>query len=129
MVPTVLSAVGLGKEITPRMTGHNLMPSACGLELPPDRPAFGAIYPNDARQLRKPSQHVRAKWVRDGHFKFVWSGPATPAVASALFNLKQDPAQQHNLVDNPDHASTVARLKQLLQQWWPNGDDSRVTAE
>jgi uncharacterized sulfatase len=66
VVPTILAAVGLADEITPRMLGRDLWPSALGQAKLRDRPVFGAIYPNDAQVLGRPSQHVRGKWVRQG---------------------------------------------------------------
>ena len=30
----------------------------------PNRPAFGAIYPNDAQSLGEPSRHVLTPWIR-----------------------------------------------------------------
>ncbi len=127
LVPTVLSAVGLPKQVTSRMKGLDLMPSARGEAKLPNRPAFGAIYPNDAQALGKPSQHVRAKWVRRGNFKLIIPGPAKPTVPLALFDLQSDPLETKNLASMPEYSNTVADLKALLDEWWPTGDDRAVT--
>ena len=124
---TILSAVGLAGEATSRMKGIDLMPSARGDRALQRRPAFGAIYPNDAHSLGKPSLHVRGRWIRDGDLKLVVPGPAPGAIGPTLFNLKTDPQEKLNLVGSPDHAQTVDRMKSQLDRWWAAGDDSLVT--
>jgi uncharacterized sulfatase len=126
LVPTVLSAARLPDEITLRMQGVDLMPSATGHELPPDRAVFGAIYPNDATTLGAPSHHVRGRWVREGDLKLIVPGPGPNPVPLQLFDLKNDPLEQTNLAltqSSPDQAA----LQQLLDDWWSEGDDSKVT--
>jgi uncharacterized sulfatase len=127
IVPTVLSAVGLSREVTSRMRGIDLMPSACGQRPLEDRPVFGAIYPNDARVLGAPSQHVRARWMREGDFKLIVPGPAQDPVPLSLFDLGHDPREETNLAAVPEHADRLRRMRQQLDTWWPPGDDSRVT--
>jgi len=129
LVPTVLAATGLASEVTDRMRGVDLLPSAFGRKSLPERPVFGAIYPNDAEQLGAPSQHVRGRWVRDGDFKLIASGPARNPIPLSLFNLKTDPGETMNLAARPDYAATLQRLQRSLDAWWPVGDDSRVTPE
>jgi uncharacterized sulfatase len=123
VVPTVLAAVGLQKEITRRMQGKDLMPSARGIEKLPARPAFGAIYPNDAQVLGKPSQHVRGRWAREGKFKLIVPGPEQPALPLALYDLANDPRERRNLADEPEYAARVKTLKRLLDEWWAGDDD------
>ena len=127
LVPTVLSAVGLPHEVTSRMRGSDLMPSARGEQPLGQRPVFGAIYPNDAQVLDAPSRHVRGRWVRDGEFKLIVPGPAKKPVSLSLFNLKDDPLEQNNLVARPEHADRVQNMRRLLDEWWAEGDDGPVT--
>ena len=127
LVPTVLSAVGLSSEVTPRMHGLDLMPTALAGESPPDRPAFGAIYPNDAVVLGQPSRHVRGRWVREGDFKLVVPGPATPALSRALFDLASDPEERSNLAADPAQTERIAAMHALLDQWWSATGDADVT--
>lgn len=126
IVPTILSAAGLAAEITPRMKGVDLMPSAEGRESLPDRPAFGAIYPNDAQVLGSPSQHVRGRWVRAGDWKLIVSGPAERPLPVSLFNLRADPEERDNRIADPANAKRIEELKQHLDAWW-TGDDNAVT--
>jgi uncharacterized sulfatase len=127
LVPTVLAAVGLSNEITPRMQGRNLLVSATTGNAPPSRPVFGAIYPNDAVVLGRPAQHVRGRWVREGDFKLIVPGPASSPLPLQLFDLARDPGEMSNLSTEPAQAERVASLKARLDQWWPAGDDSKVT--
>ena len=119
LVPTVLSAVGLSAEITPRMHGRDLMDAAVARRPLRQRPVFGAVYPNDAATLGRPRLHVRGRWVRDGVFKLIVPGPAEPAVPLSLFDLSSDPDEIRNLALDPAYADRVARMRKLLDQWWP----------
>ena len=127
LVPTVLAATGLASEVTDRMRGVDLLPSALGTKRLPDRAVFGAIYPNDAQRLGAPSQHVRGRWVRDGDLKLIAPGPAKNPLPLSLFDLKNDPGETTNLAAQPEYAATVKRLQRSLDDWWPVDDDSRVT--
>lgn len=120
LLPTILSATGLGNLITTEMQGTNLMPSATGQQSLPERSVFGAIYPNDARTLRQPSMHVRGKWVRHGDFKLIIPGPQKPALPLSLFDLNNDPNETNNLAQDPEYKTTVIELTQKIQQWWPH---------
>ena len=127
VVPTVLSAVGLSTEITSRMRGVDLMPSARGKRPLEPRAVFGAIYPNDAQVLSAPSRHVRGRWVRDGNFKLLVTGPAVNPISQSLFDLSTDPEERENIVRLPVNAARVRRMRKLLDNWWSEGDDEPVT--
>lgn len=127
LVPTILSAVGLQTEITKRMQGVDLMPSATGKADPRQRAALGAIYPNDATVLGRPSQHVRGRWIRLGDFKLIVPGPAQPAVPLALYDLHNDPLEQVNLAGTSQHRRRLAEMTQRLDNWWTGTDDNSVT--
>ena len=122
IVPTILSGVSLPNEITADMRGLDLWSAATAEVKLPDRPAFGAIYPNDAQQLGVPSIHVRARWIRYKHFKLILSGPARPAIGTALFNLNNDPQERRNLINDIAHADVVAEMTSMMNEWWtPEG--------
>lgn len=127
LAPTVLAATGLAGEVTDRMPGVDLLPSALGREPLPDRAVFGAIYPNDAEKLGAPSQHVRGRWVRNGRFKLIVPGPAKNPIPLSLFDLQTDPGETTNLATQSGYATTLKRLQRSLDAWWPVGDDSHVT--
>ena len=127
IVPTVLAACGLADQITQRMFGHNLLRSATGVESLPERPAFGAIYPNDAKVLGKPSQHVRYRWIRDGNYKLIVPGPVAADDDIMFFDLQADPLEQKNLANQPAHFENVTTMTRKLDKWWTGVGDSKVT--
>ena len=43
-----------------------------------------------------------------------------------LYDLEQDPGEQHNLIDSKTHLSTVVKLRQLLYQFLENRDGEHV---
>lgn len=127
LVPTILSAAGLASKITPRMQGISLLPSARGEQPLPQRPIFGAIYPNDARRLESPSSHVRGRWVRSGPFKLILPGPNPDPIPASLFDLSNDTDETSNLIAQPEYRAARQHLTRLLNDWWPAGDDTRIT--
>jgi arylsulfatase A-like enzyme len=127
LVPTVLSAVGLSKHITPRMRGVDLMHSARGERPLDERPACGAIYPNDAQILGAPSQHVRGRWIRHGDFKLIVPGQAANPLPLSLFDLSNDPQEHSNLAELPANRQRIDHLRELLDTWWAARDDRSVT--
>jgi len=129
LVPTMLAAAGLSNQVTARMTGVNLMPSALGEKKLPKRSAFGAIYPNDAVTLGEPSSHVRGRWIRDGRFKLIVPGPAQPPLPLALFDLSKDPGEKVNLAGEPGQARRLEAMRGKLDRWWRPGDDTKVTKQ
>jgi arylsulfatase A len=127
LVPTVLAAVGLSNEITPRMHGLNLLSPDQSTDETAQRSVFGAIYPNDAVVLGRPSQHVRGRWIRHGVFKLIVSGPAKKPLPLSLFDLNDDPQEQTNLASVPEHADRIVRMQRMLDQWWSDQSDDDVT--
>ncbi len=121
LVPTALSAVGLSKEITPQMQGLNLLPAVTNRIELPDRPAFGAIYPNDAEVLGAPAAHTKGLWVRSGKYKLILPGNGKQPLKPALYDLESDPDENQNLVHNSDYAQRKNHLAQLLNNWWSAG--------
>ena len=127
LVPTILAAAGLAGDITPRMRGRNLFPSAVGMENLSDAPVFGAIYPSDAFALGQPSRHVQGRWVRYGDFKLIVPGSGPRPLPLQLFNLSQDPGETANLANSPAHADVVGMLRRLLDEWWTGASNDGVT--
>jgi arylsulfatase A len=127
LLPTILSAVRMSEEVTPRMRGIDLLPAALGYEALAERPMFGAIYPNDAREYGRPSLDVRGRWVREGDFKLVVPGPAKPLLELSLFELKSDPEERENLAEKPEYSARISAMKGLLDGWWSGEGDDGVT--
>lgn len=119
LMPTVLNAVGDSARAVDSGPGISLWPSATGQAVLPERPAFGAIYPNDASVLNQPERHVRARWARSGDWKLVLAGPNANAIPSALYHLADDPDEEHNRFDDPSAIEKQTKLTALLNNWWP----------
>jgi arylsulfatase A-like enzyme len=59
--------------------------------------------------------------VRDDRWKLI----AYPKIGHLqLFDLRSDPHETTNLVDRPEHASHVARLQKLMQEWQTREGDT-----
>ena len=119
LLPTILSAAGLSREVTSRMRGRSLLPSAMGREDLALVPVFGAIYPSDAATLGRPSRHVRGRWVRHGDFKLILPGNGPNPLPLALYDLSRDPGETTNLAGSPEHAGRIVRMTRLMDHWWP----------
>jgi len=109
------------------MKGQDLMRSAVGDEPLPERPAFGAIFANDATVLGKPSRHVRGRWIRQGRFKMILPGPAEDPLQRSLFDLARDPQERVNLAQDATHVQRMQNMIKLLDEWWSARDDLTVT--
>ena len=118
LVPTILSATELGDEITPDMKGIDLMPSARGEQELPERPAVGAIYPNDGTQLESPALDVQGRWIRWNHYKLILSTNSKPRLTSGLFDLRSDPHENENLIDDKHQQKRIAEMTRMLDRWW-----------
>ena len=133
VMPTLLAAAGINTDDL-SLPGIDLLPSARGEQtLDPDRAVFGEIYPGDATSIGHPSRDIAYRFVRQGDMKLIvsHSHDGKPPWRSyldgdALVNVVSDPDETMNLIDDSDHATTVHRMRELLDDWWTPGDDSRI---
>lgn len=90
------------------------------------RAVFGGIYPGDATSLGHPENDIAYRWVRQGNLKLIvphthgttakpWGGYLE---TDALFDVAQDPFEEHNLAQIPEFTADVRRLRELLDGWW-----------
>lgn len=117
IVPTLLNLAGVPRENFSEMPGEDLVG-----ELDAGRAVFGAIYPGDATELRRPERDVAYRWVRQGDYKLIvprgseaWGDFLS---SPALFNVTKDPAEQSNLIGEESSREIVKRLLGLLDDWW-----------
>jgi arylsulfatase A-like enzyme len=103
------------------------MLSVCGVDAPPDyvgrdlSPAFadGREFQDDPYRFaeHKPlgDWHgtVEFRLVVDDRNKYVWN----VGDLDELYDLRADPHELNNLIDQPDHAATQARLQSRLGRW------------
>ena len=81
---------------------------------------FGATFDHDVADLHDPAESLQFRWTVAGRFKLIQ--PADSGVAGELFDLLADPHEKRDLAaDLPDQ---VARLRALLDAWWPGTSDN-----
>jgi arylsulfatase A-like enzyme len=66
-----------------------------------------------------------AKMIRTDKWKFCYY----PEGYGELFDVINDPAEEHNLFDDPKHRETIIALKGRLLDWMITADDTRQIAE
>jgi arylsulfatase A len=115
-VPTILAAAGI-QTLIPDLPGIDLLPAAIGESPLPERPAFGEIYPNDAATLGDPAGNMLARWMRQGDYKLIVLAD-NDINSTALYNLRYDPEERHNLANSPEHAERLEQMRRLLDDWW-----------
>lgn len=115
VVPTILATVGIETDVN--FPGINLLdPKAVSNR----KAIFGEIYAHDIPDFRHPEQGLFYRWVIEGEWKLIVPtgqeageyGPQKPA----LFNLKSDPEEQTNVIDQ--HPDVAKKLHETLDAWW-----------
>jgi len=70
-------------------------------------------------------RHADAKMVRTHKWKYIYY----PEGYGELYDLENDPTEQHNLISDPKHQSTVADLKDKILHWLVTADETEQIAE
>jgi uncharacterized sulfatase len=112
LAPTILAACGLARPKT--MPGLNLLDRAAGGDPLPRDAVFGEIFTHDAAFLDKPQLSLTHLWVRVGDLKLIQ--PQDGKAQVELYDLRQDPTEQHNLAAARE--DDVKRLRSRLNEWW-----------
>ena len=132
LVATLLAAAGAERHWDGPLSGMDLMPVARGETVADaDRAIFGEIYPGDASTLDDPAADIAYRWARRGDYKLIvphlhrgsgrpWGG-YLPDGNAALFDLRRDPAETWNVID--DHPEIAAALRSRLDAWWDPDHD------
>jgi arylsulfatase A-like enzyme len=114
--PTLLSLGGvqipdswLGRDLTAALAGKTELREAFSEWSDEESPAFGKLA---FRAVRTPA-----------HKLILWKDPARGIGGAELYDLKADPAEAHNLVDDPAAQEVLRDLRSRLQAWMrQNGD-------
>lgn len=119
IVPTILNACGV-KTGSMELPGRDLLASKLDAI-----PIFGGIYPGDATSLGHPERDIAYRWVREGDLKLItvhshdgeepWGRYLNE---DALFDLRSDPSEKQNLINEKTFARDVGRLRDALDAWW-----------
>jgi arylsulfatase A-like enzyme len=112
VTPTILEALGV--PAPQGLAGSSLLPLVRGEEGAAPKHVF----------MESGRRHLSQVVVRQGPWKLVHTRSATDRhwfslPELALFNLKSDPAEQHNLV--AEHGERVAEMQAVLDAWVANG--------
>jgi arylsulfatase A-like enzyme len=94
---------------------------------PKERAFFEFYYYNSLKAQEKKQADPEAcrLWVvRDDRYKYVQSGEES--VPPMLFDLRADPGEFENLVQDPAHAAVVAEYAQHLIRWRIRHEDNRM---
>jgi uncharacterized sulfatase len=122
-----------GSAVPPGSHGRSLRPLLEGRAFEPRARLFGAAYTRFGNG--PPAQSAYALYARDARWKYVFhlrevSGrELSPGAKLAppfrarggqqrLFDLAQDPREEHNLAASPDHAERVRDLHAAVLDWW-----------
>ena len=107
LAPTILTALGL--EVPEGMQGRDLAPLYLGEVKPEWRKEFFYEHPTISNKHRIPaSQAVVSKTL-----KYTW-WPEWEY--EELYDLRNDPLEQDNLVDDPEYADQLVQMRRKLQQ-------------
>ncbi len=126
IVPTALAAAGV--KLPANLPGYDLLPALKSGASSPRHVVFGETFAHDVPSIERPEASLVYRWVIDGKWKLLltYDGEVSERYASSnprdelrpqLFELLADPHEDRNLASrNP---VVVARLADLLHQWWP----------
>lgn len=118
LAPTILAACGVSPGDV-KLPGVNLLPICEGKQPSLQREAvFGEIFEHDAMTLGRPADHLLYRWIRTGPWKLI--DAHSPQEKDMLFNLQDDPDEQHNLLD--EKTTLHADLQKRLDEWWKPGE-------
>lgn len=115
LVPTVLHAVGLESEITPEMSGINLLDENA---VKSREKIFGEILEHDIQHMTDPVSSLRFRWVIDGEWKLILPHKGRePNAPVELFHITADPFEKKNLAEAKPEL--VSKLTKEINHWWP----------
>lgn len=126
IMPTALAAAGL--PIPTHLPGYNLLPVLKSGAPTPRHVVYGETFAHDVPSIENPVASLVYRWVIDGPWKLLltYDGEVSERHTSAnprdelrpqLFYLLADPHEERNLA--AAQPEVVARLADLLHQWWP----------
>jgi len=138
LYPTILDYAGV--EVPATAAGRSLRARIEGRPCEPREELFGAIYPAFAtKDDQRPERDVYALYVRTKKWKYIYfvqdvvaerngnylriqsietDYPTRSAGDQDLYDLENDPYEQHNLSGDPAHRQRLAEMKQRVMQWW-----------
>ncbi|MFM7058171.1 MAG: sulfatase [Planctomycetota bacterium] len=124
VMPTVLQVAGL--DVPADLPGIGLLPFLSGQAELTRTTLCGEGYTHDVADLNDPSASLLTRWCISGPWKLILSWDTPPdryefvhagnEKTPQLYNLEQDPEEQHNLA--AQHPDIIIRLTQELARTW-----------
>lgn len=116
LYPTALAAAGIAPP--PNTPGVNLLEDAA---VQKRGAVFGSAFEHTALTLDNPAANLQCRYVIDGPWKLIaWFDPKLKTTTrKELFNVLQDPDEQHNLIAT--HPQKTTELLAKLDTWWQAG--------
>jgi arylsulfatase A-like enzyme len=112
IVPTLLDATGL--KPTQQMQGVNLLDEKA---VAGRKAIFGECFAHESKDLDHPAASVRWRWMIEGDWKLIVPDPKNePDSSVELYNLSDDPHEEHNLAD--EHGTQVETMRAKIDDWW-----------
>lgn len=110
IAPTILQCAGLG--LPDAMQGTSL----CGVLDDPAHPHPGAVF-SEYNGNVVPDLYQRC--IVSGRHKYIWNQGDT----EELYDLQEDPYEEHNIVDAGGRQADRAQLRAALREWMAQTDD------
>ncbi len=107
IAPTILQLCGA--PVPANLPGVNLLDDQA---LAKRTSIFGEIYDHDVADVDHPTKSLLYRWIIQGDWKLIV--PVDPNKPTELYNLLQDPHEQHPVAD----PSRTDQLRQELDAWW-----------
>ncbi|WP_147918825.1 sulfatase-like hydrolase/transferase [Ruania zhangjianzhongii] len=126
--PTLLEAAGL--EVPEQMQGHSLLPLlGTGARTGANRPKDVLIQVSES-EVGRALRTSRWKYYVTAPDADPWSSPSSPRYVEAeLYDLRHDPYELDNLIDQPSHRALAGELKERLLQRIVDAGEERPVIE
>ena len=136
VMPTLLDYAGV--DVPAGCEGRSLRPAIEGTAGEPREALFGAAYGREVGPAGRPEEDVRALWMRDERWKYLFWARATTvgpegelgvlrAFTAAtvrtegqeeLYDLSLDPWERNDLSQDPAQRERMSRMRRQLVDWW-----------
>lgn len=112
LLPTLLAACKI--PAPDGLSGVNLLDDAA---VAARKAVFGECFTHTSKDLQTPAASLRWRWVIADDWKLIVPAPQNePEAVVELYDLKDDPNEEHNLAK--DQPERVEKMRATLDAWW-----------